>query len=113
MLVRGSKYYPPLRGTLLSLSEDEHVLYTHGSVPYYRTYPGLFVPRTLGIRPATIERSVEEIATEILALSKINWNRARLDGKWPITLLTARRVGSILRHVPKPVRPAPRYANFM
>lgn len=113
MLVRGSKYYPPLRGTLLSLSEDEHVLYTHGSVPYYRTYPGLFVPRTLGIRPATIERSVEEIATEILALSKLNWNRARLDGKWPITLLTARRVGSILRHVPKSVRPAPRYANYM
>lgn len=100
MLIRGTQYHPPLRGTLLTLNPDEHALYTHGSVPFYKTYPGLYVPRTLGIRPALIERSVEEIAAEILALTKLNWNRARLDGKKPITLLTAERVGQILRHVP-------------
>jgi hypothetical protein len=36
-----------------------------------------------------------------------------LDGKKPITLLTADRVGQILRHVPLTVAPAPRYANYM
>jgi len=113
MLIRGAQYHPPLRGTLLTLNPDEHALYTHGSVPFYKTYPGLYVPRTLGIRPALIERSVEEIAAEILALTKLNWNRARLDGKKPITLLTAERVGQILRHVPAHVTPAPRYANYM
>ena len=56
MLVRGTNYYPPLRGTLLSLSEEEHILYTHGSVPYYQTYPGLYVPRPLG-RTARCHRS--------------------------------------------------------
>ena len=55
----------------------------------------------------------EDIAAEILALTKLNWNRARLDGKKPITLLTAQRVGQILRHVPAAVAPAPRYANYM
>lgn len=113
MLIRGTSYYPPLRGTLLTLSDDEHALYTHGSVPYYKTYPGLHVPRPLGIRPCVTDRPVEEIATEILALSKLNWNRARLDGKLPITLLTASRVGDILRHVDASVTPAPRYANYM
>lgn len=113
MLVRGNEYHPPLRGTLLSLNESEHALYTHGSVPYYKTYPGLYVPKPLGIRPAVTERTIEEIASETLALTKLNWNRARLDGKQPITLMTARRVGNILRHVPRDVTPAARYANYM
>lgn len=113
MLIRGTQYHPPLRGTLLTINPDEHALYTHGTVPFYKTYPGLYVPRTLGIRPALIERTIEEIAAEILALTKLNWNRARLDGKKPITLLTAERVGQILRHVPPDVTPAPRYANYM
>jgi hypothetical protein len=113
MLVRGSNYYPPLRGTLLSLCEEEHSLYTHGSVPYYKTYPGLHVPRPLGIRPCVANRSIESIAREILSLTKLNWNRARLDSRMPITLLTAQRVGEILRHVDASVTPAPRYANYM
>jgi len=113
MLIRGSNYYPPLRGTLLSLSKDEHVLYSHGSVPFYKTYPGLYVPRPLGIRTYSITRSIEEVATEILSLTKLNWNRARMDARLPITLLTAKRVGGILRHVDASVTPAPRYANYM
>jgi hypothetical protein len=113
MLVRGTQYHPQFRGTLLKLNPDEHALYTHGSVWFYKTYPGLYVPRTLGIRPALTERGIDEIAEEILALTKLNWNRARLDGKKPITLLTAKRVGEILRHVPANVEPAPRYANYM
>ncbi len=113
MLVRGTNYFPPLRGTLLTLTEDEHVLYTHASVPYYRTYPGLHVPRPLGIRPCVMDRSIDEIAAEILALTKLNWNRARIDSRLPITLLTARRVGNIIRHVEAGVTPATRYASYM
>jgi hypothetical protein len=105
MLVRGTSYFPPLRGTLLTLSEDESVLYTHASVPYYRTYPGLHVPRPLGIRPCVVERPVADLAAETLALTKLNWNRARIDSRLPITLLTARRVASILRHVDAGVTP--------
>jgi hypothetical protein len=113
MAIRGSRRYPPLRGTLVRLSEDEHLLYTHGSVPYYRTYPGLYVPRPVGLRPCSIERPVEAIAREILSLTKLNWNRARMEARMPITLLTARRVGDILRHVPSSVAAAPQYAMYM
>lgn len=113
MLIRGTNYFPPLRGTVLTLAEDEHVLYTHASVPYYRTYPGLHVPRPLGVRPFAAERPIDELAAEILALTKLNWNRARIDSRLPITLLTARRVACILRHVDPSVTPATRYANYM
>ncbi len=112
-LVRGSSPYPPMRGTLVSLDDEHHALYTHGSVPFYKTYPGMYVPRPLGIRPCETARSIEEIAGEILSLSKLNWNRARLDARKPITLLTARRVGEVLRHVPLTVSPAARYAYYM
>ncbi len=113
MLMRQGKAYPPLRGTLVSLSEDEHLLYTHGSVPYYKTYPGLYVPRPLGVRPKLVERPIDQIAEEILSLTKLNWNRARMEARWPITLLTARRVGEILRHVPSSVPAAQNYAMYM
>ncbi len=35
--------HPPLRCTMLSLDDQRHLLYTHGSVPFYGTYPGLYV----------------------------------------------------------------------
>jgi hypothetical protein len=112
-MIRGASNYPPMRGTLLSLDEEHHALYTHGSVPYYKTYPGMYIPRPLGVRVAQSDRGIEDIASEILALSKLNWNRARLDARKPITLLTARRVGEVLRHVPANVAPAVRYAYYM
>lgn len=102
-----------MRGTLLTLDDEHHAVYIHGSVPYYKTYPGMYVPRPLGVRIAESDRSIEDIASEILALSKLNWNRARLDARKPITLLTARRVGEVLRHVPDNVTLAARYAYYM
>lgn len=112
-MIRGASNYPPMRGTLLSLDDEHHALYTHGSVPFYKTYPGMYVPRPLGLRVAQSDRGIEDIANEILALSKLNWNRARLDARKPITVLTARRVGEVLRHVPADVTPAARYAYYM
>jgi hypothetical protein len=112
-LIRGSSRYPPMRGTLVALDDEVFALYTHGSVPYYKTYPGMYVPRPLGIRPAETDRDIGEIATEILALTKLNWNRARMDARKPITLLTSKRVGEILRHVDKDAKPAARYAFYM
>ena len=35
---------PPLRGTSVQLDQRSLLLYTRGSVPYFRTYPGLYVP---------------------------------------------------------------------
>jgi len=104
---------PPLRGTFLTLSQDEHALYTRGSIEFYSTYPGMYVPRPIGIRPARLGRSPRDLATELLALSKMNWNQARLDGRYPITLTTADKVKRVLRFCGPDQNVATRYAQYM
>jgi hypothetical protein len=42
---------PPLRGTLLTLRDQELILYTKGSIEFYSTYSGMYVPQPVGIRP--------------------------------------------------------------
>jgi hypothetical protein len=105
--------HPPLRGTMLSLSSDRHILYTRGSVPSYGTYPGMYIPSPLAFRTVDTESNPEALASELLSLTKMNWNQTQLDGKRPITLRTADQVGEILRHTPDDVRPQARYAFYM
>ncbi len=105
--------YPPHRGTLISLSRTEHLLYTRGSVEYYQTYPGLYVPQPLRINTAHSEESPTRIAEETLALTKMNWNNTQLDGKYPITLHCARQVGSILKYLDERERPPISYSYYM
>lgn len=104
---------PPLRGTSVELDERSLLLYTRGSVPYFRTYPGLYVPQPLLIRPASASTNLLAAGTDILALSKMNWNNAQLDERDPLTLRTAYRVGAILKHVPDGACIATRYAYYM
>ena len=105
--------YPPHRGAMVSLSRTEHLLYTRGSVEYYQTYPGLYVPQPLKISTEHAEGSPTMIAEEILALTKMNWNNTQFDGKYPITLHCARQVGSILKYLDESERPPTSYSYYM
>jgi hypothetical protein len=104
---------PPLRGTFMTLGSSEHLIYTKGSVDFYSIYPGMYVPRPVGLRPARLTISPRELGTEILALSKMNWNQSRLDGRFPITLRTAEQVKQILRFCDPSQEIATRYAQYM
>jgi hypothetical protein len=46
---------PPLRGTMLSLTDTRHILYTRGAVPFYKTYPGMYVPNALPFRLVDVD----------------------------------------------------------
>ena len=105
--------HPPLRGTLLSLDDQRHVLYTRGSVPFYGTYPGMYIPSPLPFRLVETESSPEYLADELLALTKMIWNQTQLDARQPITTRTADQVGAILRHLGQHDRPQGRYAFYM
>ena len=105
--------YPPLRGTLWSLDEMNHLLYTRGSIPFFETYTGLYVPRTLGFRREACEQTARFLAAELLALTKMNWNNTQFDGKDPITTKAARGVGAILKHIPDGDPIATRYSYYM
>lgn len=106
-------YYPPLRGTLLTLDDDEALLYLKGSVPFFRAWPGMYVPRPTGFRLYDAEQPVRVIAQELLALSKQNWNNTQFDGGWPITVRAAQRVGAILKHIGANDPMQARYSFFM
>jgi hypothetical protein len=91
--------YPPLRGTYLRLDDREHLLYTRGSVNFFETYPGSYVPRSFLFRCDRIDTTPKLIAREMLGLSKLNWNVTQFDGGMPITIEAARRVGKILKYL--------------
>ncbi len=93
--------YPPLRGTLLGLDDRTFVLYTRGSIDFFSTYPGMYVPRPLKFRCESTEETPRALAQEILALTKMNWNNTQFDRGEPITIRAARQVGSILKYVGK------------
>ena len=104
--------YPPLRGTAL-IHSDGCLLYTQGSVDFYRCYPGLYAPRTLDIQLDHAEAGEIGLLTELLALTKMNWNSTELINMEPITLSAARSVGGILRHVPLRTTTQTRFSFFM
>lgn len=106
-------YHPPLRGTYLQTARDEAVLYTRGSVEWYSAYPGMYVPRPLALHGAVLERGIREVAEELLALTKMNWNSTRFDGRVPVTLRTARQVADIIKHLRSDAYLEPTYAYYM
>lgn len=91
---------PPLRGTLLHMSRETGLLYLRGSVSFFESYPGMYVPRPLEFELARTGATVRQVATELIALSKLNWNNTQFDGGEPITVRAARRVGDILKCIP-------------
>ena len=105
--------YPPLRGTFLELKPGSGLIYLKGSVNFFQTYPGMYVPRPLELVTHRAETPVEQLAREMLSLSKLNWNNTQFDGGEPITVRAARRVGDILKCVAAGGKVQPTYRFFM
>lgn len=105
--------YPPQRGTLWTLERERHILYTRGSVPFYETYPGLYVPRPIEFRVHEPEDTPASLASELLALTKMNWNTTEFAQRDPITLRAADQVSDILRYVGENDPVEAWYATYM
>lgn len=105
--------YPPYRGTHIELDKETHLLYTRGAVKYYQTYTGLYVPQPLEIRIIESDESLGVVCGEILSLTKMNWNNTQFDGKYPITIGCARRVGQIMKYLDEGDKPQISYSYYM
>ncbi len=104
--------YPPLRGTLMHIG-DNYLLYATGYIPELKKYPHGHVPAPLRIVDHYGDTTKAQLLTEILSLTKMNWNTANVDGVFPITLRFARLVGEILREIPPDREPNPKYSYYM
>jgi hypothetical protein len=105
--------YPPLRGTLLTADDAEMVLYTRGSVDFFETYPGKYIPVPLRIRCDSTEQTQKFLAREILGLTKMNWNNTQFDGSEPVTLRASRQCSSVIRYCAEGQALEPRYSFYM
>lgn len=104
---------PPLRGTAIELDDRHALLYTQGSVDFYRTYPGQYVPRPMEVQLDRAERNFSFLLPEILALTKMNWNSTRFVNAEPITLAASRNVGETLRYLQNDEPIHARYSRYM
>ncbi|WP_186078781.1 SIR2 family protein [Burkholderia gladioli] len=87
--------YPLYRGSTIVESDDTALLWVHGATPnaqnkYYRYYQGKRrIPAPLRIRRFLGQSDVVQCVTEILGLSKMNWNTFDYYSKIPATLESA------------------------
>jgi hypothetical protein len=96
--------FPMRRGTLLQLSGDSALLWVHGvtnvvdaTKKYYQGKRR--IPAPLVIKRHAGRSDLMTIGTEILGLSKMNWNSFDLYTKLPATIESSRqiaRIGSLL-----------------
>jgi hypothetical protein len=110
---RKSGTYPPLRGTAVQLDDTHALLYSHGSVDFYRAYPGLYAPRPLLVTVEQAATGIRPLLKELLGLTKMNWNSTQFVNSMPITLAASRSVGDILRYAPQDAALQARYGFYM
>lgn len=91
--------YPVIRGTALLLDDRNAYLWTSGYVPQLDTYIGPETPNPLFI---TVLRSkysrpdIQSVLTDIMGLTKINYNSCNFNDGLPVTVRFAKMVGDIL-----------------
>jgi hypothetical protein len=100
----------PFRGTLC-LAGDDSFLFTSGYVTWWHEYPGPHIPAPLQIG-SSAKTDIFERATEILALTKMNWNSADGVSSLPITLSFAQKVGTMMTEM-EGTNPNPLYRFYM
>jgi hypothetical protein len=92
--------FPPLRGTYVKFSDRDFVLYTTGFVPFLRTYPGARIPQPTEVLEHFGDSPWNTVLSELLAMTKLNWNTADFAARDPITIAFSNRVGEILAEIP-------------
>ena len=91
--------YPVLRGTALILDDRNAYLWTNGFIPRLDTYIGPETPNPLWITVlrSTVESSnIYTVLSDILGLTKINYNACNYSDGMPVTVRFANKVGEVL-----------------
>ena len=91
--------YPVLRGTALILDEKNAYLWSTGYVPQLDTYIGPETPNPLFITVLKSKKTMPEITTvlsDIMGLTKINYNSCNFNDGLPVTVRFANMVGEAL-----------------
>lgn len=91
--------YPVLRGTAVLLNETNAYLWTTGFVPRLDTYIGPETPNPLFItvlRSTGLTPKLTDVLSDIMGLTKINYNACNYSDGQPVTVRFANKVGDVL-----------------
>jgi len=104
---------PVLRGTLLKVNERRAYLWTSGFKPFLRTYDGWETPVPIRIDIQHGDESIIQVATDILGLTKLNFNECKYGDSNPVTIGFSNAVGEILVSNPKLRDPSPKFKFYI
>ena len=91
---------PVVRGTFCEVHERLAYLWTSGYVPRFDTYPGFETPNPIAVHVDWGQADLRSVATDILALTKVNFNGCNFGDSVPVTLKFADAIGEILTAAP-------------
>jgi hypothetical protein len=87
---------PVLRGTFLRTGDASGYLWTSGFKPELGAYDGWDVPVPLFLEVQHGEANIEQVAKDVLGLTKLNYNACNLGDSQPVTVKFSDAVGEIL-----------------
>ena len=106
-IYRDNSKFPILRGLAFIDTDQSGYLWTVGFVPRLDTSLASEVPNPLFVEINKGSADIQQVMTDILALTKLNYNACiYADGK-PVTLRFADKVGDILTSAPLDKKEAP------
>jgi hypothetical protein len=98
--------WPVTRGSLQYLSDTEALLWVSGTAPNIALRGGNYnqsakaLPTPIAFTRAAGSGPLEIPASEMLALSKLDWNNDALHGTTPVTVAYSRRLSRMISRVP-------------
>lgn len=92
--------YPVIRGTAMVTGEKTAFLWTSGFVPRLGTYMGPDTPNPLQVSIRRGEATLKTVMSDVLALTKINFNTCLFNDREPVTIRFADAIGDILVAAP-------------
>jgi hypothetical protein len=92
--------YPAIRGTALPLNDRSAYLWTSGFVPRLDTYMGPETPNPILVKLQRGECDLRVVLSDVLGLTKINFNSCLFNDRLPVTIRFANEVGDVLISAP-------------
>jgi hypothetical protein len=85
-----------MRGTFLTINKRCGFLWSSGFKQELATYDGIDMPIPLSLEVQHGEADIEQVATDVYGLSKLNYNACKLGDAQPVTVKFSNAVGEIL-----------------
>jgi hypothetical protein len=92
--------YPVIRGTVLYVGERSAFLWTSGYAPRLDTYMGPETPNPITVRVLRGDCPLDTVLSDVLGLTKINFNSCLHNDRLPVTIRFANAVGDVLISAP-------------